>query len=246
MHPLIDAMLGAMRHDAQRVERVGVNLANALTPGYQRELVVARPMGVAVAGPFARLVSMPAVDATDLAQRTDIARDPRPGTLTATAQPWHLALAGSGYFEVQTPAGPAYTRRGDFRLDAQGRLVTAQGWPVMGSGGEIRPGNEGATVEPSGLIRAGGRTVAQLKVVGFEGAPLSHLDAGYFTSEAPPVVQDELRTVVRSGHLENANVAQGREMVELMQAMRHFESLTRALQTYDDMLGGAVRRLGEN
>jgi flagellar basal-body rod protein FlgG len=34
-------------------------------------------------------------------------------------------------------------------------------------------------------------------------------------------------------------------MVDLMRTMRHFESMTRVLQGYDDMIGGAIKKLGD-
>lgn len=236
MPDVMNLAVNAMRHDVLRVERVAVNLANLLTPGFQREMLITRSASLAGPTGFAGLV-----------EAAQVARDTRPGTLNQTGQAWDLALGVAGYFEVQTPSGMAYTRRGQFQLDALGRLVTAQGHAVQGVGGEIRPGNESAHLAPNGQIRAGDRLVGQIKVVQFpDPSSLRHLDAGYFISSQPGVALDEARVVVHHRALENANVSQGREMVRLMQTIRHFESMTRVLQGYDDMLGGAVRRLGEN
>jgi flagellar basal-body rod protein FlgF len=245
MQELMGVMLGALRQDTLRIERIGVNLANALTPAYQREILVATPTPTrAVAGGgFAQMVrSMEPGASPDL----QVVRDMRPGTLKATGQPWDLALASGGYFEVMTPDGPAYTRRGQFQLDAAGRLVTMQGFPVMGLDGEIRPGPDTPRVALNGQIRAGDRTAGQLKLVQFDDIQaLRHLDAGYFASDAPGVLIPELQVSVRQGFLENANVNHSQEMVDLMRTMRHFESMTRVLQGYDDMLGGAIRKLGD-
>jgi flagellar basal-body rod protein FlgF len=247
MQAVMAVMLGAMRQDAQRVERVAVNLANALTPGFQREMIVAQPATISAHGGFARLVAAADDDASHVAASTAVVRDARPGSLKPTGQPWDLALASGGYFEVQAPGGAVYSRRGQFQLDAQGRLVAPQGWPVMGLGGEIRPGSEPVTVEPNGQIRAGGRTIAQLKLVHFDDpGRLTHVEGGYFVSDAAPSVLPEAQANVRQGHLENANVSHGHEMVQLMQTLRHYESMTRLLQGYDDMLGGAIRRLGDH
>lgn len=244
MQEVMSVMLGALRQDSLRVERIGVNLANALTPGYQREILLAPTVrGVAADGGFAQLVR-----AADPGVATDVqvVRDTRPGTLKATGQPWDLALAAGGYFEVATPNGPAYTRRGQFQLDAAGRLVTAQGFPVMGLDGEIRPGHDAPRITGSGQIRAGDRVVGQFKVVHFDDvAALRHLDAGYFASDSPGLLLPEQRVDIRQGFLENANVSHSHEMVDLMRTMRHFESMTRALQGYDDMIGGAIRKLGD-
>jgi flagellar basal-body rod protein FlgF len=246
MQEVVGVMLGALRQDTARVERIGVNLANALTPGYRREIVVAQPSRLEAAGGFARLVAAGQLGETGRAQEVQVLRDVHPGTLKATAQAWDLALSSDGYFEVTTPQGPAYTRRGQFQIDAQGRLVTSQGWAVMGVDGEIRPGTGAPTVLADGRIRVGESTVGRLRIVQFaEPGALQHIDAGYFASEAPGELLTEARAGVRQGYLENANVSHSHEMVELMRTMRHFESMTRVLQGYDDMIGGAIRKLGE-
>jgi flagellar basal-body rod protein FlgF len=244
MQEVMAVMLGALRQDSARVERIGVNLTNALTPGYQREIIVAQPTRVGAEGGFARLLSAGAEGGG--VPGVTIARDARPGTLKATGQAWDLALASDGYFEVATPLGPAYTRRGQFQLDGQGRLVTVQGWPVMGLDGEIRPGNGAPSIQANGQIRTADKLVGQLRVVKFDvPGSLRHIDAGYFASETAGTLLPEAGLALRQGFLENANVSHSHEMVDLMRTMRHFESMTRVLQGYDDMIGGAIRKLGD-
>jgi flagellar basal-body rod protein FlgG len=51
--------------------------------------------------------------------------------------------------------------------------------------------------------------------------------------------------VIRQGYLEMANVDLGHEMVRMMESYRRFEFGQRLIQTYEDMIGGAVRRLGD-
>jgi len=246
MQEVMGVMLGALRQDTARVERIGVNLTNALTPAYQREIVVAQASKLETVGGFARLVAAGQADDGGAVHDLRVLRDARPGTLRATGQAWDLALASEGYFEVATPQGPAYTRRGQFQVDAQGRLVTAQGWPVLGTDGEVRPGTGAPSIDANGQIRVGEKSIGQLRIVHFdEPATLRHVDAGYFSSETPGAVLPDARVSLRQGYLENANVSHSHEMVELMRTMRHFESMTRVLQGYDDMIGGAIRKLGE-
>ena len=246
MQEVMGVMLGALRQDAVRVERIGVNLANALTPAYQREIVVAQPTRVSGESGFARLVASAGAGQGGAMADVQVMRDARPGTLKATGQTWDIALASEGYFEVATPQGPAYTRRGQFQLDAQGRLVTEQGWPVIGLDGEIRPGTGTASVQSNGQIRQADKLVGQLRIVQFdEPGALRHLDAGFFASETPGALVPEARLALKQGFLENANVSHSHEMVDLMRTMRHFESMTRVLQGYDDMIGGAIKKLGE-
>ena len=88
--------------------------------------------------------------------------------------------------------------------------------------------------------------VGQLKLVQFEGSgPLQRLDGGLVLPAGEPVLAAEGSTEVRQGFLENANVSQMHEMVELLQTVRHMESMQKVALGYDEMLGTTIRRLGE-
>jgi flagellar basal-body rod protein FlgG len=172
----------------------------------------------------------------------------QPGALQATGQSLDLALAGDGFFEVATAHGPAYTRQGNLHLDARSRLVTAAGDAVMGQGGEIVLGTGAATVDAAGNItdQASGRQLGRLRIVRFDPAVRPQALGDGLWAEAPGMreVADAERDV-RQGYLERSNVNSTQEMVRLMQTMRHFESVQRVVQGYDDMLGTAIRKLGD-
>ena len=51
---------------------------------------------------------------------------------------------------------------------------------------------------------------------------------------------------IQQGALENSNVNHLQEMVRLMEAVRHFESLQRVATGYDEMLANSIRKLGES
>src|SRR5665213_2588272 len=54
------------------------------------------------------------------------------GALTQTGNKFDLAINGQGYFQVLTPSGDnAYTRAGNFPINAQGQLVTQDGYQVQ-------------------------------------------------------------------------------------------------------------------
>jgi flagellar basal-body rod protein FlgF len=249
MHPVLSLTLQSMQADMARMDRVAMNLANAQTPGYKRE--------VAVAG-FAQ--ALQAQDSAAPEQGGPVALaihlDPRQGTMKATGQGLDLALSGPGWFEVLTEQGPAYTRLGSFRRDAQGRLVTAQGQPVAGTGGEIQLPEGPVSIDAvgrifeavtgdGGIARSRSEPVAQLKVVAFEDGVMARRLGGGLVAFPGATVKTEARTEVRQGYLENANVSSMQEMVQLMQTMRHFESLQKVALSYDEMLGNAIRKLGE-
>ena len=240
----------AMQGDASRLDRVSTNLANAVTPGYKRELALQRSSAMAGSVTFAGLVESQTVSGGELSQTAgpaglDVARDMRVGTLKSTGQALDVALTGPGFFEVSTASGPAYTRHGQFRLDAHGRVVTAQGDAVMGVGGEIVLTGP-PSVDAHGAFTEDGRVVAKLRVVDFESAgSLDRLPGGLYAAGGKFATVDEQSVTVRQGYLENTNVDPMREMTDLIRTMRHFESMQRVVQGYDDMLGAAIRKLGD-
>src|SRR4030095_16172512 len=59
------------------------------------------------------------------------------GPMTATGRDLDAALEGPGFFVVDPPAGARYTRNGHFQVNSQGRLVTSEGFGIMGKGGAI-------------------------------------------------------------------------------------------------------------
>jgi flagellar basal-body rod protein FlgF len=235
MDNVLSAVLGSLHADMARMDRVAMNIANLQTPGYKREVVAALPFAARV-------------DAATVAVHTD----QRPGTLKATGQSLDLALSGPGWFEVATPAGPAYTRQGNFRLDAAGRLVTQQGDPVMGTGGEIvlaypTPGVDsmGRVFEAPGGVRSAGTPVAQLRIVRFEPGPVQRLGDGLVLPQGAPVAVSGEAVQVRQGYLEGSNVSPMHEMVSLLESVRHLETLQKVALGYDEMLGTGIRKLGE-
>lgn len=249
MNEVLAVTLQSMQLDMAKVDRVGLNLANAQTTAYKREVVTAAP--------FAQhLAAAQQADAAAAPSMTTHV-DQRTGTLRSTGQSLDLALAGPGWFEVQTEHGPAYTRQGDFRLDAQGRLVTQQGLPVMGVAGEIQLPHGHPVIDAQGRVFEGtlpggaplagtAQPVAQLKIVRFEDkAAIERMGQGLVTASGEVTAVADSQTEVRQGYLENSNVSSMHEMVQLIQTLRHFESMQKTALGYDEMLGTAIRKLGD-
>lgn len=238
MDNVLSAVLGSMHLDMARVERVSMNIANAQTAAFKREGIAPAQFGQRV-------------EAQGVAMA--VYTDERPGTLRNTGESLDFALASPGWFEVTTPTGAAYTRAGSFRTDANGRVVTQQGYVVSGVAGEIVLPHGAPTVDAAGRVfegaaaRQAATPVAQLKVVRFApGAQLQKLGDGLVRVQGTPLAAGEDDAVqVRQGFLENSNVNPLEEMVRLMEAMRHVETLQKVALGYDEMLGNAIRKLGD-
>lgn len=262
MYDVLAITLSSMQQDMARLDRVALNLANVTTPGYKREVAAVRSFaGFLEASPSsgnaeAQSASGTSMRATNLGMLS-VFNDMRPGTLKMTGQVLDVALEGDGFFEIETNGGPAYTRHGQFRLDARGRLVTQRGDPVMGQSGEIYLSTQTSVIDAAGNIRepdsvsgpaAGmtGNSVARLKIVKFDDSrTLKRLGDGLMAAGAGAKVAGDGEVSLRQGALENANVNSTSEMVQLMETMRHFESMQKVAQGYDEMLGTAIHKIGD-
>lgn len=234
--------LSALATDEARMERVASNLANVQTPGYKRELV-AQQSAFASAMDAAQSESN---EARMPQASIKLVRDMRPATLRPTGRTLDLALSGAGFFELATDHGPAYTRRGDFQIDGRGRIVNGEGHALLGQGGEITVTSDHIKVDGTGRVFDGEKQVAQLRVVDIAPNDLQAAGAGRYVSGGSSVQELPAgRVGLKQGFLENANVDTAHEMVSLGATVRHFEALLRVAQGRDEMLGNAIRKLGD-
>lgn len=241
MNELMLTTLSAMQRDAYRLERASANMANMLTPAFKREQVVER-LGTVAAFDAQVADGLETPPASGVV--TETRRDLRPGPMKSTGRDLDLALSGPGFFEVRTAQGPAYTRQGSFRIDERGELVTPAGDAVMGLHGSISLDAGPVKIATDGTIRQGDSVVGQLRVLlPDDGTTLQPIAGGLFVTEGRLSQAPEAEAGIRQGYLEGSNVDTAQEMVQVMGAVRHFESMTRATQMYDDMMSMAVRKL---
>lgn len=162
----------------------------------------------------------------------------------------NLALQGPGFFQVQLPNGStAYTRDGQFNIDAQGQIVTKEGYLVLGEAGPIQLDLKLGTdfsVNAAGEVMQGPTTRGKLAIAEFNDLQkLSRLSAGYFGDTDPSRnLHPATSTTVRQGFLEGANTSSVVEMANLLSAMRTFESNQRLIQLHDERMSRSIQELG--
>lgn len=223
------------------VDVVATNLANASTPAFKRLVVeVAGGPPLPAAASNGATVGIGAVGGLPgaLAQGIDTSQ----GAVRKTGTPLDAAISGPGFFVVQRAAGAAYTRDGHFEIDAQGRLATGAGDPVLGAGGPIfiPQGARSVAIGPDGTVTADGATVGHLRVERPAGPPRP-LGGGLYAAAGPgrPVAP----TLV-PGATEESNVAPVREMVALIVALRAYESAQHVMQEEDSVQRLAAQSVG--
>ncbi len=236
------ALSGQMAMQRQ-MDVVANNLANLSTAGFKGEETLFSQYLVRAAGTNGPLA---------FAEDAGTTRDLRQGSLSATSNPLDFAIQGSGYFTVQTPLGPRYTRNGHFQLDSQGTLVTSQGYPVLAAGGQpiVMPANaRGVTVAPDGTISAGQAGSAtqtqlgQLQVVDFASAQAVTPSANglWVTDQAP----QPSTSTVQQGMIEESNVQPVVELTRMLTVGRAATNFKNFLDAEDQRRGNAIDKLSQ-
>jgi len=214
-----------------RLDAIANDIANASTTGYKqvrtgfRDLVSAQGRG-APAGSGAAAV--------------DLGRSMRQGTLADVTDPLSLAIEGPGFFQVTMPDGSTgLTRDGSFRLDAQGRLVTASGAPLVPP--VTVPGGtapDEVSIAQDGTVTHAGRTIGRVAVVEVP-APEGLLPVGdnvFAATTASSKAAAARSSQVRQGALEQSNVDMADAMTQMLEAQRSFDLASRVIKMQDQLL----------
>ncbi len=172
------------------------------------------------------------------------------GELHSTGNSMDVALEGPGFFSVKMPDGQsAYTRNGEFQLNAQSQLATSHGNLVLGDSGPIQfePGSSlPITISASGDVSQGAEVKGKLKITEFSKPNLlAAIGGGLFRADNKDLKPaDAVATSVRQGNIESANTSPTLEMAGLITAMRMFESNQKVLQMQSDRMGRMITDLG--
>jgi flagellar basal-body rod protein FlgF len=207
-----------------RQDQIANDLANASTPGYKADRTSQHTFG-------ALLLANSATGATVGTQSTAVRVDKietnfAPAAARETGEALDFAISGEGFFAVQTAQGVRYTRNGQFALDPQGRLVTAQGDAVLDASGRPITGADGV-VDP--------------RRIGIVNLTNPRKEGNSLVSGAPA---GAAAGSVRAGALETSGADPARSMVDMIASMRAFEAGQKVIQTIDETLGKAVTQVG--
>ena len=217
------------------------NLANASTPGFKRESAkfeeyVARMQPAeGQSGP----------QAISFVRDAGIVRDTSQGAISQTGAPYDVAIQGKGFFVVQTPQGPRYTRDGHFSLDANGQIATTDGYPVQGDGGAITVTADDGDIQIGADGTVSGKTgqLAKIRMVEFaDPAQLTKEGANLYSTGQPAMTTTD--STMRQGMLESSNVQPVVEMSRMIEVMRAYEATATLSSKQQDMQRQAVEKLG--
>jgi flagellar basal-body rod protein FlgF len=234
MDPLTSAAASGIRARLESLDMLANNLANASSPGFKADrefygLYLSAEAADSPAGTDPPILPVIERQWTDFTQ----------GALTPTGNALDLALNGPGFFVAQSATGIVFTRDGSFRLSLQGELATQDGDRVQDQDGKpiLLDASRPVEIGSDGTIRQDNQDVAQIAIVNFpDPAVLAKRGNNYFrtglsTLRAPPATAAE----IVQGRLEVANLQPAESAVRLVNILRQFETLQKALAIGADM-----------
>lgn len=174
-----------------------------------------------------------------------------PGSVYETGNPLDVAIEGDAFFKIQLDNGEfAYTRDGTFKRDANGQLVTSDGFVVQPAI-TIPSDTAEISISKNGTVsvRTSGQTqlseVGQLQLVKFAN-PAGLVSIGHNLYQESPATGNPIEgtagqgdfasVLISQGFIENSNVQIVEELINLIAAQRAFEANSNVIKTSDEVL----------
>jgi len=240
----------------RNVEVVSNNLANMNTTGYMRrrtefhDLLYQNLRRVGSTSSDAGTIVPSGVQLGLGVKLAAVYRIHEQGNLNPTDNAFDIAVQGRGFFQIQMPNGDtAYTRDGTFQLNADGQIVTHDGYAVIPN---INVPNNAVDVAINGsgevLVKLDGQVaysnVGQLQTAIFANdTGLESIGSNLYL-ETPASGNATTGTpgstgfgTVLQGFLETSNVNAVEEISNLISAQRAYEMNSKVIQTSDEMMG---------
>jgi flagellar basal-body rod protein FlgF len=234
MDALTISAASGLRSRMESLDLLANNLANAATSGYKRDQEFyglyssSDSLDPATGGPSSTL---PVIEH----QWTDFSQ----GGIQVTGNPQDVALSGAGFFAVDGPAGPLYTRNGNLQVLRSGDLATSDGYKLQKVGGGTIQLASGKPIEitTDGTVKQDGQDVGRLAVVGFPStASLEKVGSTCFRNTDPKNAPVSAVSVeVQQGKIEGSNVPVAESAMRLVGLMRQFEMLQKAIGINGEM-----------
>lgn len=220
----------------REMDSVALNIANASTTGYKSQAPMFREV-LARAGQSEKISMV--IDQGLMTNTTD-------GSLKMTENNFDLSIRGPGYFTIQTPAGERYTRNGNFKLDAESRLVTQADNGVVGADGRpivIPPGTADVRISADGTIVSGAQVLGQVKISGFANDhALRRGTHGLMIADEAPQAAPQAKVV--QGAVEESNVVPMFEITRMQEIARNYTQANNMIDKEHERQRDAVRRIG--
>ena len=231
MDPMSIAAASGLRSRMESLDLLANNIANTETSGYKtdREFYSLYTSADATSGQYTDPSQLPVIEKnyTDFSQ----------GNLNTTSNPLDFGIQGKGFFAVSAPGGTSYTRNGTFHLSSAGTLVNADGYSVQDANGQPIALNSSlpVTVSADGSVIQSGQSVGQMALMDFAPGDLVKQGSTMFRPANPNVKPAPSSAEIHQGKVEGSNVGSSESAVRLVNVMRQFEMLQKAVNIAGEM-----------
>jgi flagellar basal-body rod protein FlgG len=259
MRALHTAATGMMAQELN-VQVISNNIANLRTTGYKRQqahfqdLLYEHLRRAGTSTSDQGTVVPAGISLGSGVKAASTARTMTQGNLTSTEKEYDVAIRGEGFFRIRLPDGrTAYTRDGSFDLDAQGQLVTKEGYLVE-PGITVPQAAKSVTISAAGLVQAilPGQTqpqdLGQIQLARFVNKTgLESQGDNLFleTAASGPAIDGNPNTEgfgnLQQNYLEEANVNAVTELSSLIAAQRAYEMNAKVITATDQMLSSTTQ-----
>lgn len=167
------------------------------------------------------------------------------GAIMETGNTFDLAIKGDAFFCLETNAGEMYTRKGQFSLDADGKLVAADGAVVLSENNEpffFAPGETEIIISQNGDVMTENGLIGRLKLVSFaDNQKLQKVAGSMFENvEGNEMRMGNNNAIVAQGAIEKSNVNAIEEMTRLIKVQRSYEYVQQMIDGEHDRLSNTI------
>jgi len=171
----------------------------------------------------------------------------RQGDLEFTGNKLDFAVEGNAFFTVEGIDGQnLYTRNGEWKINNEGILIDNIGRYILNDAGERINFTDAAGIDYNGNIVENNIITGRIGTVSFQDSEkLLKIGNNYFIpTEASGEPAQDFESRIFQGYIEKSNVDALREMVNLIEAQRHFDIAQRVITTEDALLDAAINKAG--
>jgi flagellar basal-body rod protein FlgF len=218
------------------------NIANVNTPGFKGESVMFSDYLLQQRG-----VSTPPGGGTvQMVQDRATWRDFQEGQMEKTGNALDLALRGDGFFTVNTPRGPRYTRSGRFSISQAGQIVDMGGNPLVGTDGRpitVSADDTNLTVTTDGSISSNAGQIGKFRIVRFDDQQSMQAEgSSLFNTTQPARVVAQPN--VMQGAVEGANIQPIVQLTQMMSEMRDYQDASQFVDAEAKREQSAIDQIG--
>ncbi|MBI1361618.1 MAG: flagellar basal-body rod protein FlgG [Alphaproteobacteria bacterium] len=244
-----------MQAQQLNVEVIANNIANMNTTGFKRQRAEFEDMlyqnveKMGVSSSDANTIVPTGVQVGAGVKAGAVYRVTEQGNISQSGNPYDLAIQGDGYFIVQLPDGrDAYTRAGNFSINADGQIVTHEGY-VVSPGISVPTDATSVSINAQGVVSAipaDGSTpqdIGAFEMARFVNPPgLDAIGDNLFLETAASGTANRGQPgavgfgTLEQGYLETSNVNAVTEISDLITAQRAYEMNSKVITTTDQML----------